>query len=314
MERVILWRIGEAERGPDEDLLVRYDAPMSLRGVRGGLTRCSTVVAAVGVVVAMSVVTTVAGAAQPVFPQNFQGPSTHHLFSVSVYTLSATTLQVEVTTPHRTHSTCPHGIYDFSTAAVRVSASGSFAVTDTFPVGSPELQFRVTGDFTSPRRVRGVIAGNDGCGTDTYVITLPTAPTLVRPCTLLTESGAATLFGGRTPTSKETYYPGAGVGDCSEMAASGVPALRLDVESSLAALYVHLLAPTTALRGLGAGATIDVVEYGEGNDEIQILFHRTIAWVYLSYSFHDAGNSTSGLTAVEGRLLVVSRKVYSKVA
>jgi len=250
------------------------------------------------------------GAAVPIHPETFTGPSAHGRYIVSLDVQSPTDFAVAITTPDKPHAKCPYGSYQFNNTPGILKKSGSFSVSGYFTTEPPQLKFTVTGTFTTPRSVHGTVTGNHGCGTDTFTITIPPPAALASPCSLLAKAGAGAFFGGKKPQVEQSYSPLSGTGYCHESLPSGTPRIDLYIEPSSADLNARPFVAPTRLAGLGSGATLDEFAAGSSEYEIQIFFHRPQTWVYLQFVYTSPTGTAAAERAAESHLTAVARKIY----
>jgi hypothetical protein len=121
----------------------------------------------------------VAGAAAAVIKPgiSISGPSAHKRYALSFYGECSTTgctqstaVSIDVTSgnPKHPHARRPYGTFSVPGGTLK---HGSFSASGVFSANG--LTFKVTGTFLSATRVRGAVTGNDGCGTDTFSLTMP---------------------------------------------------------------------------------------------------------------------------------------------
>ncbi len=121
---------------------------------------------------AVTALVVAAVAATPTIGSTFSGRSAHKRYAISIsaecFTINCTKaaqLSINITagTKSKPHARCRYGIYSVPTTRLK---RGTFSGVGVF--SSIGLRLKVSGTFTSAKRVRGAIIGNHTCGTDTY--------------------------------------------------------------------------------------------------------------------------------------------------
>ncbi len=138
--------------------------------------RCSRWLPVVGVLVCLPAA---AGAVSLAVSLRFTGTSKHRHYGITLLPecfttgcTKATTLGVQITTGRPKHpaAKCVYGTFQLPNTKIR--KNGAFSITGEGSTVSRTFKLRVSGVFTSPRRVHGTIAGPKACGgTDRFRLT-----------------------------------------------------------------------------------------------------------------------------------------------
>jgi hypothetical protein len=260
----------------------------------------------------------------------YQGPTAHGRYTVELTTSGSSGGEVApayvgiVLDTHRQPGTgCATMGYAFD--SVKLEPDGSFSTTAYFSDASPQLTFTVKGTFVSVGTVRGTVAGNYGCGTDSFTIDLHPAPLIsTSPCALLAHAHAVRTIGGGLSGSYDydssTFTPQGG--DCVVYFDNEASVLSFEVASSPHEITVFQ--HHKSLPGLGRGATLyynnsfgkaKIVhgKYVPGKPttlvaDFEVKFRRSNVWASLSRASHTGCEcfSPTAFAVQERRVLALA--------
>jgi hypothetical protein len=268
-----------------------------------------------------------AGAAAPVYPATFSGPSAGGKYNVELDTgcnqgsnstdcdVSSSYFSIVVTTS-KASGKCPgNSQFNFSTPTLK--KDGSFSATQAYAGGQT---MTVSGRFTTPRLAHGTVSGTQGCSASAFTIKLPApavpvAPTGSNACYWLDKAHATQILGGAAKpvgVGSQSYSVLTGLGQCFEWtkkrSSTYYGARTYSITFSTDPPDTTRGFPKK-VSGLGPGA-LSVPDYYSNT----VYFKSGSAWVRLSFSIPSASKpAASAVTAQGKQLLVVAHRIYAQI-
>lgn len=273
------------------------------------------------------VVARAAGAAAPVYPATFSGPSAGGKYNVELDTgcyqgsnstdcdVSSSYFSIVVTTS-KASGKCP-GNSQFNFDSPMLKKDGSFSATQAYAGGRT---LTVTGRFTSSRLAYGTVSGTEGCASSAFTIklpkpTVPVAPTGSNACYWLDKAHATQIVGGAAKAvgvGSRSYSVITGLGQCFEWTKKRVSTYY---GARTYSITISTDAPDTSsgfpkkVAGLGPGAVFVPNFYAN-----TVYFKSGSAWVTLNFEIPSASKPAASAITAEGKqLLVVAHRVYAQL-